>query len=232
MTTSAVSRTSALRSVEKFQQYCYYQHSVQSLAKARKTLSGALRTCGLSLDQFLSIESLATNRRVARDEVTQNILRVHEIKKDLDDCASSSGSLETISTDLQTTRAQQRERIAGYLQTIVNKSVLSQWMHGSQRCKPVKIKRVIQKLAKAFGKSKRAYKTFDNLRKDPENFEAILDLIPVWIMELDDASRIIPLQPALFDYVILDEASQCNVAYTSRQCFDPRKPYLSATASK
>ena len=33
-------------------------------------------------------------------------------------------------------------------------------------------------------------------------------------MELDDASRIIPLEAGIFDYVILDEASQCNVAYT------------------
>jgi very-short-patch-repair endonuclease len=33
-------------------------------------------------------------------------------------------------------------------------------------------------------------------------------------MELDDASRLLPLQSGMFDYVILDEASQCNIAYT------------------
>ena len=78
----------------------------------------------------------------------------------------------------------------------------------------IEIRQIVKKLASAFGKSKKAFKTFDNLRKDEGNFRAILDLIPVWIMELDDASRIIPLQAGLFDYVILDEASQCNIAYT------------------
>lgn len=42
-------------------------------------------------------------------------------------------------------------------------------------------------------------------------------------MELDDASRIIPLEPAVFDYVVLDEASQCNVAYTLPVMFRAKK---------
>jgi very-short-patch-repair endonuclease len=42
-------------------------------------------------------------------------------------------------------------------------------------------------------------------------------------MELDDASRIIPLELGLFDYVILDEASQCNIAYTLPVMFRAKK---------
>ena len=42
-------------------------------------------------------------------------------------------------------------------------------------------------------------------------------------MELDDASRIIPLEPHLFDYVLLDEASQCNIAYTLPTMYRARK---------
>src|SRR5437879_4871430 len=42
-------------------------------------------------------------------------------------------------------------------------------------------------------------------------------------MELDDASRIVPLEAALFDYVILDEASQCNIAYTLPSMFRSKK---------
>ncbi|HYE09000.1 MAG TPA: AAA domain-containing protein, partial [Patescibacteria group bacterium] len=61
---------------------------------------------------------------------------------------------------------------------------------------------------------KKAYKTFDRLKSDPFNFEAMSAVTPIWMMGLDDASRILPLQPNLFDYVIIDEASQCNIAYT------------------
>ena len=38
-------------------------------------------------------------------------------------------------------------------------------------------------------------------------------VLPIWMMSLDDVSRIIPLQKNIFDYVIIDEASQCNFAY-------------------
>jgi very-short-patch-repair endonuclease len=95
-----------------------------------------------------------------------------------------------------------------YIQNIVNSRIIDKWKQG------ITVKQIVRKLASAFGKSKKAFKTFDNLRKDSDNFNTILDLIPVWIMELDDASRIIPLEAGIFDYVILDEASQCNVAYT------------------
>lgn len=98
--------------------------------------------------------------------------------------------------------------MAVYIQNIIDKGIINKYKQG------ITIRQIVKKLASAFGKSKKAFKTFDNLRKDENNFNAILDLIPVWIMELDDASRIIPLQAGLFDYVILDEASQCNVAYT------------------
>lgn len=75
------------------------------------------------------------------------------------------------------------------------------------------IKGIIARISKALQKSKRAYKTFDQLKKDPANFMTIKELVPVWLMDLEDASRLIPLEKNMFDYIILDEASQCNLAY-------------------
>ncbi|MEW5949150.1 MAG: AAA domain-containing protein [Thermodesulfobacteriota bacterium] len=43
-------------------------------------------------------------------------------------------------------------------------------------------------------------------------FEPLLQALPCWIMSIDDVARIFPLQEGLFDYVIIDEASQCNQA--------------------
>ncbi|MCF8010946.1 MAG: hypothetical protein K9L17_10300 [Clostridiales bacterium] len=45
-------------------------------------------------------------------------------------------------------------------------------------------------------------------------FEKLLNVFPCWIMNIEDVARIFPLQAGLFDYLIVDEASQCNQATT------------------
>lgn len=77
----------------------------------------------------------------------------------------------------------------------------------------VKYRAALESIGRKLSKSKKAYKTFDSLKSDPFNFEAMSGIIPIWMMGLDDASRILPLAANIFDYVIIDEASQCNIAY-------------------
>jgi KaiC/GvpD/RAD55 family RecA-like ATPase/very-short-patch-repair endonuclease len=72
---------------------------------------------------------------------------------------------------------------------------------------------ILNRIAKSLSKSKRAFKTFDRLKSDPENFNVMSSVVPIWMMSLEDASRILPMQQNIFDYVIVDEASQCNIAY-------------------
>ncbi len=72
---------------------------------------------------------------------------------------------------------------------------------------------ILERIAKSLAKSKRAFKTFDKLKSDPENFAVMSSVVPIWMMSLEDASRILPMQQNIFDYVIVDEASQCNIAY-------------------
>lgn len=71
----------------------------------------------------------------------------------------------------------------------------------------------LESIGHKLSKSKKAYKTFDSLKSNPENFEAMSGIIPIWMMGLDDASRVLPLEQNIFDYVIIDEASQCNISY-------------------
>jgi very-short-patch-repair endonuclease len=77
----------------------------------------------------------------------------------------------------------------------------------------VAIRKSVEKAVRTFKKSKRAYKTYDSFRSDPDIFKTILDLFPMWLMGLEDVSRIVPSELNIFDYVIIDEASQCNLAY-------------------
>lgn len=53
-----------------------------------------------------------------------------------------------------------------------------------------------------------------NLEKIKEQlkFKDLLAVFPCWILSIDDVARIFPLEAGLFDYLIVDEASQCNQA--------------------
>lgn len=68
----------------------------------------------------------------------------------------------------------------------------------------------IRKLAAILQRKKKTY-SFVQL-KDQIEYERLLTFFPCWIMSIEDAARIFPLQEGLFDYLIVDEASQCNQA--------------------
>lgn len=206
--TSDLSRNEATRRLDSLYNHCYYYENIQRLEGAEEKLRQKLSTCGVSDDEFDQIDSKIDEARADElEEVKSKILRVQEIKSELKKLTKAENA-NKISSILKRAEQERTRRVAQYLQNIINRGIVDKWKQG------ITIRQIVAKLSKAFGKSKKAFKTFDNLRKNSDNFNAILDLIPVWIMELDDASRIIPLEAGIFDYVILDEASQCNVAYT------------------
>ena len=199
-----ISRAQASREMKELIDYFQYYEKKREIEEKRKNLNKLLNDSGLSLPQFFNIEKLISNVKDFK-KVKEKILKVVETRKQLNGIKTEDPN--KISLSLKKTEKERQQRIGKYLQNIINKKILEKYKEG-----PV-VKSIIRKLAKAFGKSKRAYKTFDRLRKDPDNFLTIMDFIPIWIMELDDASRIIPLKPGIFDYVIFDESSQCNLAY-------------------
>ncbi|MDB6080996.1 MAG: hypothetical protein JWO53_268, partial [Chlamydiia bacterium] len=206
--TSDISRNNATKSLDALYNHCYYYENIQNLEDAESKLKQKLSTSGVSDEDFEVLDQkIDASSSANLDSVKTNILRVQEIKLELNKLMKTN-STNSISYALKRAENERSKRVALYIQNIVNKNIVEKWKQG------VTIRQIIQQLSRAFGRSKKAFKTFDNLRKEPEKFNAIMDLIPIWIMELDDASRIIPLQPGMFDYVVLDEASQCNVAYT------------------
>ncbi|MDF1859800.1 MAG: ATP-binding protein [Verrucomicrobiales bacterium] len=44
------------------------------------------------------------------------------------------------------------------------------------------------------------------------DWEGLLTALPIWLTKLSDLHRVIPLKNELFDLVIIDEASQCDIA--------------------
>lgn len=59
--------------------------------------------------------------------------------------------------------------------------------------------------------SHRNFSMFDRMKKDLAQAERLLKILPVWILSPDDAARLFPCEPGLFDVVIVDEASQVDL---------------------
>lgn len=69
---------------------------------------------------------------------------------------------------------------------------------------------MINKLKQILKRKRKTY-SFVQLR-DQIEYKRLLSVFPCWIMSIEDVARIFPLQAGLFDYLIVDEASQCNQA--------------------
>jgi very-short-patch-repair endonuclease len=212
-----ISRSAGTLLLDSLEKYFFYCRNKETLSDKESELSILLSKCGLSLDQFYTIIKLSQiDTNVDFKIVKEKVLNLYELEKYIKDFRNNS-DLNDINNTLNNVSILRAQTIAKYIQNIIDQKFINRWK------KDASLRQIAKRLGKAFGKSKRAFKTFDHLRSNPENFKTILDLIPVWIMELDDASRIIPLEQNIFDYVILDEASQCNIAYTLPAMFRSKR---------
>jgi very-short-patch-repair endonuclease len=79
-----------------------------------------------------------------------------------------------------------------------------------EACNSRALGREIATLRQALRRGKKNFQSFERLKKEI-NFEAILKVFPCWVMSIDDVCRVFPLNPGLFDVLIVDEASQCHL---------------------
>lgn len=201
-------RNEQVKYLSSLYNHCFYYENINSLESVEDDLKERLSVCGVSDKEFgLIDEKIDSSDSDDLESIKGKILRVQEIKEELNEL-SKFESVNRINSALHHAEKERGQRVSIYIQNIINRSLLNKYD------KNITVKRIIGRIQKAFGKSRKAFKTFDKLRSDPDNFNAVLDIIPIWIMELDDASRLLPLEASMFDYVILDEASQCNIAYT------------------
>lgn len=72
----------------------------------------------------------------------------------------------------------------------------------------------LKAFSKLLGRNQTNFKNFsvfDRMKAEPERCEMLLKTLPCWIMSPDDVARLFPCLPGLFDVVIIDEASQCDL---------------------
>lgn len=211
-----ISRSDSVKHIEILHLHLEYFDFRKQISLLQEEYNNLLTTSGLQQSQFNIIKKLQ-NKYKDINEIKESIVSLSKLQLSINELLDKTHNYNDISEQINKVEYLRSKNISIYIQNIINESLIEYWKQG------VTIKQIINKLGKAFGQSKRAFKTFDTLRRDPNNFKTILDVIPIWIMELDDASRIVPLEASLFDYVILDEASQCNIAYTLPAMFRAKK---------
>jgi very-short-patch-repair endonuclease len=166
-----------------------------------KGLSIKLSNLQLMAEDMGRLEALLSQHGIAAFD---SIARRYELKKQLDNFKILNPNL--INEEIISEKSKYKNLIRDYI-----KNRLSQRVEEYTQVK--KFRAALESIGRKLSKTKRAYKTFDSLKSNPENFEAMSGIIPIWMMGLEDASRVLPLQQNIFDYVIIDEASQCNISY-------------------
>ena len=69
----------------------------------------------------------------------------------------------------------------------------------------------LEKFRRAISASPKRFERFEELKNSPDfNVDVLTRVFPCWIMRPEDACRVFPLRPDVFDVLIVDEASQCN----------------------
>lgn len=168
-----------------------------------KTLSQKLDSLKLDDESMKRLEHLLSGQ--SKDEVFARIQRRYTVSKMLDEYKSLNPNL--VNEQIIREKQAYKSLIRDYLK---NRLAIKVENYRKEK----KYRAALERIGRKLSKTKKAYKTFDSLKSDPFNFEAMSGIIPIWMMGLDDASRVLPLEQNLFDYVIIDEASQCNISYS------------------
>jgi len=182
--------------------YFHYNECILRIDDIKKELD--LKIFELGLDQ-LSLKRLEELISKEGFEISANAVK-SRIKIETQFITLELTNPNAVNKSLVKAKTDRKDKVKIFLRNRVKKQVIDATLTALTRG-------ILARIAKALQKSKKAYRTFDNLKSDSSNFQTLKEIIPVWIMDLEDASRLIPLNKNMFDYIILDEASQCNLAY-------------------
>ena len=191
-----------VHSLTALQGYFVYKENIEAIKDLTAQKELELTELGLDEVSYKKLVNLTANNDL--NEVIQNVKEKIKVDKQLRELRVTNPN--EVNKLLHKIKFDRKERVKQYIRNRIKSQV--QDVTATRTAKGT-----IARVANALKKSKKAYKTFDQLKSDPENFFIMKEAVPVWIMDLEDVSRIIPLEKNLFDYVILDEASQCNIAY-------------------
>lgn len=195
-------KSARLQLLDSLSDYFVYDSEKQAISEKHTALSEVLKSVEMPADIYSLLKDIVLKN--GKEKVFQDLNRYDEISEQIEDMSLYSAN--ELNSEIKDIRKFYRTNITNYVRNRILTRV-------AEANNDYDTRGILARVARSLTKSKKANKTFDKLKHDTDNFHAMSKVLPIWMMSLDDVSRIVPLEMNAFDYVIIDEASQCNFAY-------------------
>jgi superfamily I DNA and/or RNA helicase/very-short-patch-repair endonuclease len=196
-------KSSRLQLIDSLEDYLIYSSEVEAVADLQSSLDEHLQIKNIPSTILLSLKKVITEHG-GKEKVFADLAKYNEISDQINEVSLYSAN--ELNREIKDIRKFYRTNTTNYIRNRILTRIGE--VNNSKE-----LKATLAQVARSLTKSKKANKTFDRLKHNEDNFHAMSKVLPIWMMSLDDVSRIVPLEMNAFDYVIIDEASQCNFAY-------------------
>ena len=196
-------KSARLQMLDMLSDYFVYDSEVQAAAESRSVLNELLASKEMPPAMYAQFKKVVSDNG-GKDKVLRDLARYDEITEQVE--SMSLYSANELNREIKDIRKFYRTNTTNYVRNRILTRV-------SEANSSKDVRATLAQVARSLTKSKKANKTFDRLKHNEDNFSAMSKVLPIWMMSLVDVSRIVPLEKNAFDYVIIDEASQCNFAY-------------------
>lgn len=206
-----------VKAMESVREYCIYQEAIFASEEALNTANKIIAEANLTQEtagKILELIFAADNHK----KEFERFVKYNAIYGELREI--NPIDYPKIAQEVTSFEERRQRLVQGYLHNLMR------IRSGAYNTLAATMKGKIVSFAKGIRKSKKAFKTFEKLRNDSVMFEGVSDIVPIWIMSLEDASRVLPLEAGLFDYLVIDEASQCNIAYALPAMYRAKKTII------
>lgn len=196
-------KSARLQLLEGLEDYFVYASETEMLTESRATVDELLQSKNVPATVLVNLKKVILEHG-GENKVFADLDQYGEISEKINE--ASLYSANELNREIKDIRKFYRTNTTNY----VRNRILTRIAEANNS---KELKATLAQVARSLTKSKKANKTFDRLKHNEDNFNAMTKVLPIWMMSLDDVSRIVPLEMNAFDYVIIDEASQCNFAY-------------------
>lgn len=196
-------KSARLQLLDSLSNYFVYGGELQAITTSRSSLNELLASKEVPSTTYATLKKIISENG-GKEKVFGDLTRYNEITEQVEEMSLYSAN--DLNREIKDIRKFYRTNITNYVRNRILTRV-------SEANNSKDVRATLAQVARSLTKSKKANKTFDRLKHNEDNFSAMSKVLPIWMMSLDDVSRIVPLEKNAFDYVIIDEASQCNFAY-------------------
>jgi len=145
------------------------------------------------ISSFIAEKNIINTEKFFEDVLIKKVLENVDIQENIDE----------LQNKLKEVKEELRESSKNNLANQINKYI-------NEALKERRMKLLVNNLKEILRKKK--VTKIEEIKNQPD-FPRILEIFKIWIIKIEDVFRIFPFKPALFDYVIIDEASQLLPVY-------------------